>query len=69
MKPHTVMGLFLYEGYRKLGLKRIKSADLASQFRRDFRPIVKKRPGQYMCKRYVVKNINMSILHSIRNLC
>ena len=55
MKPHTVMGSFLYEGYRKLGLKRINSADLASQFRRVFRPIVKKRSGQYLCMRYVVK--------------
>ena len=55
MKPHTVMGSFLYEGYRKLGLKCINSADLACQFRRDFRPIVKKRSGKYLCKRYVVK--------------
>ena len=55
MKPHAVMGSFLYEGYRKLALKRINSADLASQFRRVFRPIVKKPSGQYLCKRYVVK--------------
>ena len=38
-----------------MGLKRINSADLASQFRRVFRPIIKKRSGQYLCKRYVVK--------------
>ena len=55
MKPHTVMGSFLYGGYLNMGLKRINSADLASQFRRVFRPIVKKRSGQYLCKRYVVK--------------
>ena len=42
MKPHTVLGSFLYEGHCKLGLKRINSADLASQFRRVIRPIVKK---------------------------
>ena len=35
------MGSFLYEG--KLDLKRINSADLASQFRRVFRPTVKKK--------------------------
>ena len=49
MKPHTVMGSFLYEGYRKLGLKRINSADLASQLRRVFRPIVKKKGQDSIC--------------------
>ena len=32
MKPHTIMGSFLYEGYWKRSLKQIDSAVLASQF-------------------------------------
>ena len=51
-EPHTVMGSFLSEGYWKLSLKQINSAGLASQFRRVFRPIVRKRSGQYLSERY-----------------
>ena len=40
MKPHTVMGSFLYEGYiLKTGFKADNSAVLASQFRRVFGPL------------------------------
>ena len=41
MKPRTVMGSFLYVGYLNMGLKRINSADLASQFRRVLGPLSK----------------------------
>ena len=69
INPHTVMGSFLYEGYRKLSLKQINSAVLASQFRRVFRSIVRKRSGQYLSKKICGIDINMSIPHSVRNLC
>ena len=36
-------------------VKQINSAVLASQFRRVFRPIVRKRSVQYLSERYVVE--------------
>ena len=69
MKPHTVMGSFLYEGYRKLGLKRINSADLASQFRRVLGPLSKNGQDNICVRDVCGKNINMSIPRSLRNLC
>ena len=39
----------------KTGFETDNSADLASQFRRVIRPIVKTRSGQYLCNRNVVK--------------
>ena len=52
-----------------MGLKRINSADLASQLRRVFRTIVKKPVRAVSVQEICGKNIIMSIPHSLRNLC
>ena len=69
MKPHTVMRSLLYEGYRKLGLKQINSADLESQFTRVIRLIVKKKKNKQKKKKTERYVVNISIPHSIRNHC
>ena len=76
MKPHTVMRSLLYEGYRKLGLKQINSADLESQFTRVIRLIVKKKKNKQkkkkngeICGKYIDSSFyKKSLLINIKSI-